>query len=139
MAGLIGIWLLICAQAIPLFAQLRINDSEAFRKSGNMNGAIRAALDARNLQPWASSPYLQLAIVSEEEQRLQGAHSWIKKAIERDSSNWGAWYLAARIETKLGDARQAEKSLQRAFSLNRRSPLFSDLRRKTPLTTVIRP
>src|SRR5664280_2835586 len=107
-------------------------------KSGNMNGAIRAALDARNLQPWASSPYLQLAVVSEQEQRLQEAHSWVKKAIERDSSNWGAWYLAARIETELGDARQAEKSLQRAFSLNRRSPLFSDLR-KTPLTASILP
>ncbi len=138
-AGLVAVWLLICAQAIPLFAQLRINDSEAFRKSGNMNGAIRAALDARNLQPWASSPYLQLAIVSEQEQRLQEAHSWIKKAIESDSSNWGAWYLAARIETELGDARQAEKSLQRAFSLNRRSPLFTDLRAKPRFAAAITP
>ena len=124
-AALIGVWLLICAQAIPLLGQLRINDSQAFNNSGKTTDAIRAALDARNLQPWASSPYLQLALVSERELRLQEAHSWIEKAIKRDSSNWMNWYVSARIEVKLGDARQAEKSLQRAISLNRRSPLFS--------------
>jgi hypothetical protein len=136
-AGLIGIWLLICAQAIPLLAQLRLNDSQAFVNRGKTADAIRAAMDARNLQPWASSPYLQLALVSEREDRLREAHSWIEKAIARDSSNWKNWYTAARLEAKLGEARQAEKSLQRAHSLNRQSPLFLELRKKTQLTAPL--
>jgi hypothetical protein len=131
--GLIAVWLLICAQAIPLLAQLRLNDSHAAYDKGALADSFRAALDARNLQPWASSPYLQLAQVSEREQRLREAQSWIGKAIKRDSSDWANWYEAARIEVKLGDARKAEKSLQRAVSLNRRSPLFSEFDRKTTL------
>jgi hypothetical protein len=132
--ALIAVWLLICAQAIPLLAQLRLNDSHAAYDKSALADAYRAALDARNLQPWASSPYLQLAQVSEQEQRLREAQSWIEKAIKRDSSDWANWYEAARIEVKLGNAREAEKSLQRAVSLNRRSPLFSEFNRKTALT-----
>jgi hypothetical protein len=127
-AALTGAWLLICAQAIPLLAQLRIKDSQADDYRGNMSGAIRAAMDARNLQPWASSPYLQLALVNEDEGRIDTARKWIDRAIKRDSGNWQLWLVAARLDTTAGDARGAARALDRASTLNPSSPIFSSLK-----------
>lgn len=124
-AALVGVWLLICAQGIPLLAQLRINDSQAYAKSGNTNQAIRAAMDARNLQPWAASPYLQLALVAEKENQLEQARSWINSAIKRDQTDWHLWLVSSRLELKLGDSKGAQKSLAKAKSLNPRSPIFA--------------
>ncbi|MGD0272605.1 MAG: O-antigen ligase family protein [Gaiellaceae bacterium] len=122
--ALVGVWLLICAQGVPLFAQLRISDSEAAVNRGNTAAAIRGAMDAKNLQPWASSPYLQLALVYEREGLIRDAHGWIKSAIKRDPQNWELWYVAAKIEVKLGNAAGAQKSLGRAYSLNPKSTFF---------------
>jgi hypothetical protein len=125
-AALIGVWLLICAQGIPLLSQLRIKDSQAYdRNGGKATEALQAAMDARNLQPWASGPYLQLALVSENEGLIDRAHGWIESAIARDSTNWQLWLVAARLDVKLGDIRGAEQSLNRAKSLNPKSPLFA--------------
>ncbi len=124
-SALVGIWLLICAQGIPLFAALRIKDSEAAVDRGNGAAAINAAMDAKNLQPWASSPYLQLALVYEREGLNTEAHKWIKSAIRRDPQNWLLWYKAASIEVKMGDAAEASKSLGRAYSLNPESTFFA--------------
>ncbi len=124
-ATLVGVWLLICAQGIPLLSQLRIKDSQAYARSGNTTEALRAAMDARNLQPWASSPYLQLAQVSEDEGLYKRAHGWIDSAIARDSTNWWLWLESAKIDVKLGDIRGAAQSYNRAKSLNPRSSLFS--------------
>lgn len=122
---LAGVWLLICAQGIPLFAALRIKDSEAAVDRGNAAAAISAATDAKNLQPWASSPYLQLSLVYEREGLNAEAHRWIKSAIKRDPQNWLLWYKAASIEVKMGDAAAASKSLGRAYSLNPESTFFA--------------
>jgi hypothetical protein len=126
--ALVGVWLLICAQGVPLFAQLRIKDSEAAVNRGDTAAAIRAAMDAKNLQPWASSPYLQLALVYEQEGLIAEAHAWIKSAIKRDPENWELWYIAAKIEVKLGNATGAQKSLGRAYSLNPKSTFFGAYR-----------
>jgi tetratricopeptide (TPR) repeat protein len=122
--ALVGIWLLICAQGIPLFAALRIKDSEAEVNRGNAAAATSAAMDAKNLQPWASSPYLQLALVCKREGLNAEAHKWIRSAIKRDPQNWQLWYIAASIEVKMGDAAGASKSLGRAYSLNPKSTFF---------------
>ena len=124
-AALVGVWLLICAQGVPLLSQLRIKDSQAYVNSGNTNQAIRAAMDARNLQPWAASPYLQLALVAEKEGQFEQAHNWINSAIKRDPSDWHLWLVASRLDIELGDSKGAQQSLKQAKSLNPRSPIFA--------------
>ncbi|MGC9974678.1 MAG: hypothetical protein ABSC36_04735, partial [Gaiellaceae bacterium] len=123
-AALVGVWLLICAQGIPLLSQLRLKDSQAYSRSGNTKEALRAAMDARNLQPWAASPYLQLALLTRDEGLPKQAHTWIERAISRDPTNWQLWLEASGIDARLGNVRGAEKSLNRAKSLNPRSQLF---------------
>ena len=126
-AAVVGL-ALVAAQAIPLLGDLKIGDSRAAVRRGDTNAAIRAALGARDLQPWASSPYLQLALVSEQAGNLSAAEGWIREALDRDRLDWRLWLVASRIEAKRGDALTAKASLDRAVRLNRHSPLVSSER-----------
>lgn len=121
-------WLLICAEAIPLLAQVKIGDSQAAVDRGDADAARSAADAARRLQPWAASPYLQLGLVEEQTGELGSARGWIREAIEHDPENWRLWLVAARIETKTGAIAAARRSLARAAELNPRSPLFAEIR-----------
>lgn len=114
-------------EAVPLFVDLRLRDSQAAIRRGNADGALSAAVDARNVEPWASSPYLQLALVAEGAGRLHPALGWIERAIDRDRANWRLWLVRARIETKQGSFAAASRSLRHAAALNPKSELFAPL------------
>jgi tetratricopeptide (TPR) repeat protein len=116
---------LIVAQAIPLLAQTRIEDSRAAALRGDLAKALEDADAARRLQPWAASPHLQLALVNEERGDLGSALRSIRRAIDNDPSDWRLRLVAARLETKAGLIPQARRSLERARSLNPRSPLLA--------------
>jgi tetratricopeptide (TPR) repeat protein len=120
-------WALLCAQAIPLLADREVARSRNAALSGDLREAETAANAARQIQPWAATPYLQLALVSEATGNLRQANTWIDEAIERDRRNWRLWLVSARLETKLGRVSAAERSLRRAVELNPRSPLFRGL------------
>ena len=120
-------WLMIVAQAIPLVADREIARSEAAVAERDLDEALEAADASRDIQPWAATPYLQLALVSEVRGELRRARAWIDEAIERDDRNWRLWLVSARLETKLGNVAAANRSLRRAVELNPRSPLFENL------------
>jgi hypothetical protein len=122
--ALASAWLLICAQAVPLLAQIKIGDSQEAARRGDRASALADASAARKLEAWASSPYLQIALVMEDVGELAAARAWIGDAIERDRDDWRLWLVAARIETKQGAIVTARTSLARARALNPRSPLF---------------
>jgi O-antigen ligase/polysaccharide polymerase Wzy-like membrane protein len=128
-AMLIVGWLVICTEAIPWFVDIQLGSSAAAVRRADTHGALRDALSAKKLEPWASSPYLQLALVEEQAGDLAAARSWIEKAIHRDELNWRLWLVATRIETKSGDLTSARRSLERAAALNPRSPLFAGIPR----------
>ena len=114
--------------AVPMFAQERLEDSRAAADAGDVPKALDKAEDARALEPWASSPYVQLALVEEEAGHLARANRYIKDALERDSRDWSTWLVAARIQTKAGSIREGRRSLRRSEALNPTSQLFEDLR-----------
>ncbi|MDQ3876031.1 MAG: O-antigen ligase family protein, partial [Actinomycetota bacterium] len=122
--ALVGL-LVVVAQAIPLVASMKIQDSQAAIARGDATAALDAALDAKSIQPWAASPYLQLALVEAELDDPRSAHRWIEDAIERDPGDWRLWVTRARIETSLGRVSAARRSIERARALNPRSTLFA--------------
>ena len=122
--ALVGLFLLL-AQAIPLLVQVKLEDSQAALRRGNAKGALSAARTARKIEPWAASPYLQLALVEEQRGALRPARTWLREAIERDPRNWQLWLVSARVETKAGRVPAARASLEHAERLNPRSPIFS--------------
>jgi tetratricopeptide (TPR) repeat protein len=119
----------IVTQAVPLLAQTKVRDSQAAAARGDLPEALDAARDAQAIQPWASSPQLQQALVEEQAGSLEAARGSILEAIDDDRSDWRLWLVRARLETKLGEVRHAGRSLRRAERLNPRSPLFADERR----------
>jgi hypothetical protein len=118
-------WLLVCANAIPLLAQVKIHDSESAVAAGHGESALRDALAARNIQPWAASPYLQVALIEEQAGRLASADAAIAKAIDRDTADWRLWLTSARIAAERGRIPEARARLAHAKRLNPRSPLFA--------------
>jgi O-Antigen ligase len=115
---------LAATQASPLLSSLELGESEAAAARGDASAALEHARSARDLQPWAASPYLQLALVAEQAGDLNAARRWIVDAIDRDRTDWRLWLTRARIETKSGRVAPARASLNRAALLNPRSPLF---------------
>jgi Tfp pilus assembly protein PilF len=110
---------------LPLLTQLALQESQQAVRADDPAGALEHALDARQLQPWAAAPYLQLALVHEVRGDLPAASVAIEEAIERDPENWRMWLVAARIETSSGRIAEARSRLARAVELNPRSPLFA--------------
>jgi lysylphosphatidylglycerol synthetase-like protein (DUF2156 family) len=117
--------LAICVEGVLLLAQSRLDDSRAAAQRGDQPAALSAALDARSIQPWAASPYLQLALLQEQSGNLRAADRRIREAIERDASDWRLRLVAARIAVKRGFIGNAKRDLDRARALNPRSPLFA--------------
>jgi hypothetical protein len=115
----------IVAEAIPLVATIEVRRSQEAVARGNIVAALDRAESARTIQPWAASPYLQIALVEELGGRIPAAREAIETAISHDSDDWRLWLVAARIQTKAGAIAEARASLARAQELNPRSDLFS--------------
>ena len=124
-AAIGGCLAVIVAVGLALLTQARLDASESAATRGDSEAAISAAQDARGLAPWATSPYLQLALLEEQAGDLRSAQSWLDDALDRDDRDWRLWLVSARIETKLGSIAQARRSFARARALNPRSPLFA--------------
>jgi len=116
----------VVALGLPLLSSLQLQESQEAAAAGDLPAALAHADAARKLEPWASSPYLQLALVTERAGNLLRARGWIQEALERDSSDWRLWLVSARIETRLGTIRAGQRSLLQAKLRNPRSPLFAD-------------
>ena len=112
-------------QLTPLLAHLEIRESQAAAARGDGAAALESALAARRIAPWAASPRLQEGLVLEQAGQLDAAARAVRAAIRRDDRDWRSWLVLARIETKRGRIDSAGQSLDRAATLNPRSPLFA--------------
>jgi O-antigen ligase len=115
----------ILAQAVALLGDRELQASKAAARRGDIAAAVARANNARRIEPWAASAYLQLALVSEQARDYSAAENWVSRALRRDPGDWQAWYLSARFETELGHIVKANSRLQRAIELNPRSDLFT--------------
>jgi len=123
--ALVAAWAAICAQAIPWLTAAKISDSQAAVQHKDIGKALKDAQDARAIQPWAATPYLQLALVAEARGDLTAAHRWIHAATTRDTTDWAVWYIAARIEREARHPAAARAAYLKSESLNIRSPVFA--------------
>jgi O-antigen ligase len=116
---------LIVAETIPLLANMEVRRSQEAVDRGDLVEALDRAESARSIQPWAATPYLQVALVQELGGQIDEAHASIEHALENDQSDWRLWLVAARIQTKAGDIAAARQSLAKARELNPKSQLFA--------------
>ncbi|MFL5935507.1 MAG: O-antigen ligase family protein [Gaiellaceae bacterium] len=115
----------VVLQALPYVAQIRLDESQAAVRREDANTAVDRARSAKDLMPWAASPYVQLALVYEQAGQIEAARAAVRDAIDRDSRDWSLWLIRSRLETKAGAIDEALRSLERAQRLNPLAPLPS--------------
>jgi hypothetical protein len=115
----------VLLELVPLLAGLALNQSRQHAQNGQPSEARDAALRARALEPWATAPLEQLALLAESQGDLLEAQQWVDAARRRNTEDWQVRLLAARIETRRGAVSAARADLRAARRLNPRSPLFA--------------
>jgi O-antigen ligase len=113
------------AEAIPFLASQEVSASQRAASDGDLARAVERAQSAVAIQPWAATPRFQLALVREEQGRIDVARGDIAGAIERDKQDWRLQVVAARLAIKAGDIPVARRYLARARALNPRSHLLA--------------
>lgn len=124
-AILLVAWAAIWAGGILFLTEVKLSDSREAASSGELASAAQDARDARTLQPWASEPRLQLALVEELAGKFQAANRNLGEAIERAPEDWQLWFVRARLGVKRGDVEEARAALGRARELNPRAPFLA--------------
>jgi hypothetical protein len=112
-------------ELIPLLAGHALGQSRRAAANGRASAAHDAALRAHALEPWATAPLEQLALLAESRGDLVEAQRWIDAARRKDAGDWQVRLIAARIETRRGAVAAARADLRAARRLNPRSPLFA--------------
>jgi hypothetical protein len=119
--------LVLACEALPLLTETALDRSRQAVRRGDGDEALAQARRARDLEPWAASTWLQLALVEEQAGQLRDAARHVGEALDRDRGDWRLWLVSARLHTKLGEIPAARAALARAIALNPRSPLFANV------------
>ncbi|HEX8066170.1 MAG TPA: O-antigen ligase family protein [Thermoleophilaceae bacterium] len=117
-------WLAIVASAIVLVAEVKLSDSRAAVRRGDLDAAADDARAARAVEPWAGAPDLQLALVLERAGDVGAARAAVRDAASHDGGDWRVWLVATRLAVRAGDEAAARRALRRARALHPRSELF---------------
>jgi len=115
---------LAVAAAIPALTDLRLAASRRDVVRGDLAAAYQNAQAAHTMEGWSYVPMLQLALIDEQQGRLDGARNWLNRAAQTAPNAWTVWFIRARVETKMGNVKAAAAALDRARTLNPQSPLF---------------
>lgn len=119
-AGLAVAWIAAIALIGPLLVEREIDASQAAAARGDIGAAVDHAANARTIEPWAASPYVQLGLLAERQGEYPIAIEHLTHAIDREDRNWQWFYLRSRIEHEAGDEAAAQTDLARARELNPR-------------------
>jgi hypothetical protein len=108
----------IVPQVVMLAAGLHLSNSRVADGGGDLARAKSEALAAKKVEPWAATPYLQLALIDEEEGSLGPARALLGSAIRRSHDNWILWLYAAQVDVRRGAVVAAKGELDRARVLD---------------------
>jgi tetratricopeptide (TPR) repeat protein len=117
-AGLALSWVVALALIGPLLVDREIDSSNAAAAGGNTPSAVDHADTARSIEPWAATPYLQLALLAERQGEYGPAVERMNQAIAREEGNWELYYLRARMKHEAGEEAAAQADLEEARRLN---------------------
>jgi tetratricopeptide (TPR) repeat protein len=117
-AGLALSWVVALALIGPLLVDGEIDSSNAAAADGNIPSAVDHADTARSIEPWAATPYLQLALLAERQGEYGPAVERMNQAIAREEGNWELYYLRARMNHEAGEEAAAQADREEARRLN---------------------
>lgn len=118
----------IAAIALPYRSAELIAESQGSARAGDLDGALSAAEEAIDLQPFAGQPRTQQALVLERSGELAGAAEAAREATEREPTNWEPWFVLARVQRQRGKLGPALVAFRRAQELYPNSQLLDPIR-----------
>ncbi len=124
--GLVAAWVSAAALIAPLLVQREIQASQRAAAAGEISDAVNHAQNARAIEPWAASPYVQLGLLAELGGDYGGAKARFSEAIEREDRNWQLYFLRSRVEHEAGNAAAARADLAKVRDLNPLAPQLAD-------------
>ena len=107
----------VIAQFIALSANLHLNSSYTAFDTKSAARATSEALAAKALEPWAASPYVELAQLAEGEGHYKVAHRWLEDAIQRSPLDSDLWAAIAQLDVIRDRIGAAKKEYNRAHTL----------------------
>lgn len=113
--------LALLVQLPPLVSTSKVRESQEAVERGDEAAAAAAVADAVDTQPWAATPYVQRALLSERAGRLDAARRDVLRAQRREPTNWRHPLLHARVLAEQGRARAALAAFRQAQALRPRS------------------
>jgi O-antigen ligase len=116
--GLAIAWISAVVLIGPLLVQHELKSSQHAAAVGDLTSAVSHADTARSIEPWASSPYVQLGLLAQLQGDLPTAAERLTQAIEREDRNWQLYYLRSKVEHEAGDEGAAQADLAHAQRLN---------------------
>ena len=114
----------IVAIAIPLSSSTLIRESQSQAQAAELPAALESARSAANVEPDASLPHLQQALILERAGEYDSAILQARAATNHESTNWKNWLILSRVQAEAGKAKPALHSYRKAASLNPNSPIF---------------
>ena len=126
-AVLLVAWISICGSVLLLLEDRRIDASRSAADRGDLQGALDAANDAADLEPWAAEPRTQRALIYEQLGDIDDARREIATAIDRSPDDYKLYLTAARLDAEAGDAESERANLAEAVRLNPLDPTVQQL------------
>jgi O-antigen ligase/polysaccharide polymerase Wzy-like membrane protein len=107
----------LAPQVVALAAGTHLRNSQSAEAAGDVGRARAEALAAKGLEPWAASPYLQLALIDQQELQYRAAAAEIGAAIDRSRRDWTLWLAAVQIDAYRGRIAAAHRDLAHVHAL----------------------
>lgn len=128
-AGGVGVllvaWVAICAAGLLLLSDRALEASRDAAARGDLAAAFDAAADARDLEPWAAEPRVQLALLYAHAGDSPKAIETLKEAIDRAPRDFELYFTLALIQYSEGDVAESKRNFRIARSLNPLDPLVA--------------
>lgn len=125
-AGLTAGAIALCLLQLPgLVATSSIRESRAAFNARDFPRAMSKAQEAVDSEPWASSPFVQRALVLERQRDYAAAVYDLARARQRAPEDWRIPLLLARVEARRGDAAAALAAYRQARELRPLGQFFS--------------
>ncbi|MGH3008122.1 MAG: tetratricopeptide repeat protein [Gaiellaceae bacterium] len=112
----------IVPQVAILAVGLHLRNSQIADDQGNFVRAKSEALAAKTVEPWAATPYLQIALIDEQEGRPNEAKLFFEAAIRRSHDYWRLWAYESALDVRRAATLEARQELREARRLNPLEP-----------------
>jgi Tfp pilus assembly protein PilF len=118
--ALVALWRIV----VPLASTVEVRSSQAAARIGAWPAALRDAETAQQVEPAASSPRVQSALVLETLGHFKAARPVMAQALARQPTDSSLWLVASRMATEINRPRLALVDWRRARALDPTSPTF---------------